>query len=141
MNGEKRFDLTGTHTPDEIKSGAEKIICTMCGKPFDEWDVMLGDNRYDIFVNYGSKYDLMRIRFNFCCECFDRVLDTIIPMCKIDPVADDDWWEHCVREANGRLVICREGVGEETGQEKQNENDETQTEISESPSERDSGDA
>ena len=63
---------------DKRNSETEKITCTMCGKQFDKWDMSLGDNRYDIFVNYPSKYDLKRLRFDFCCSCFDKVLDTII---------------------------------------------------------------
>lgn len=85
-----------------------KIKCTMCGKQFDIEDLYLGDNRYDIFVNYPSKYDLKRLQFNFCCDCFDKVLDTIIPMCKNDPVVDDDWWDHCLHTVGGRAYIFKD---------------------------------
>ena len=74
---------------------AGETVCTMCGKTFTEWDVNLGDNCYDIFVNYPSNHDCERIQLNLCVECFDRVLDLILPLCKFDPVVDDDWLEHC----------------------------------------------
>lgn len=67
------------------------IKCTMCGKKFDDEDIMLGDNTYDIYVNYPSKHDLERIKLNFCVDCFDKVLDMIIPLCKINPIVDEDW--------------------------------------------------
>ena len=77
--------------PKKEKPKIADIKCTMCGKKFDIWDISLGDNQYDIFVNYPSKHDLKRLKFNFCVNCFDKVLDTIIPMCKLNPVAEEDW--------------------------------------------------
>ena len=76
----------------------KEIKCTMCGKTFDEWDINLCDNRYDIFVNYPSVHDMERIQFNFCVDCFDRVLDILIPMCKINPIVEDDWWSHVTND-------------------------------------------
>lgn len=83
-----------------------KIKCTMCGRPFNDWDLSLGDNRYDIFVGYPSKHDLERIKFDFCVECFDKVIDTLIPMCKLDPVIEDDWSENHIEIINGMPYIC-----------------------------------
>ena len=83
-------EYLNTHSLKEVEEKAAEIKCTMCGKPFDSIDVFLGDNRYDLWVGYGSVHDDERIKFNFCCECFDKVLDTIIPMCKIDPIVDYD---------------------------------------------------
>ena len=45
---------------------AGETVCTMCGKAFTEWDVNLGDNCYDIFVNYPSNHDCERIQLNLC---------------------------------------------------------------------------
>ena len=45
----------------------------------------LGDNRFYVHVGYGSKYDESIINFNLCCDCYDKVIDMILPMCKIDP--------------------------------------------------------
>ena len=89
-----------------------KTLCTMCGKPFDKWDMSLGDNRYDIFVNYPSKYDLKRLHFDFCCSCFDKVLDTIIQMCQNNPVEDENWWDHCLHSIDGKAHICRNPIKE-----------------------------
>jgi len=83
-------------TREDIEKEAAKITCTMCKKSFTLFDYYHGDNRFDLFMNYGSKYDLKRLKFNFCIECFDKVLDMIIPMCKMNPEVDDDWTEHCV---------------------------------------------
>lgn len=69
--------------------------CTMCGKKFTEADLSFRGNRHDIFVGYHSRYDLKRLQLNLCVDCFDRVLDMLIPMCRLDPVTDDDWVEHC----------------------------------------------
>ena len=83
---------------DVIEASTENdypIICTMCGKEFDESDRNFGDNCYDIFVNYPSKYDCCRVQLDLCVDCFDIVLDVLIPMCKTNPIVDDDWLEHC----------------------------------------------
>lgn len=105
MNGKELNEFIRNHTKEEIRAEASKIKCTMCGKAFDEWDLLLGDNRYDIFINYPSKHDLERIQFNFCCDCFDRVLDTVILMCKNNPVVDKDWSEHCLINKGNQWVI------------------------------------
>lgn len=62
-------------------------------------DIYLGENQYDIFVNCPSNHDLKRLKFNFCVNCFDKVLDTIIPMCKLNPVAEEDLLD-AIRENN-----------------------------------------
>ncbi len=66
---------------------------------------MMGDNCYDIFVNYPSSHDCKRVQLNLCSDCFDKVFDTIVPLCKINPVVDDDWLEHCVSREDGHMVI------------------------------------
>lgn len=86
-----------------MKIDKSKLSCTMCGKKFDELDIDLSYNILDYFCSYGSKYDGERIRFNLCVDCFDKVLDTIIPMCKINPIVEDDWFRSCC----GDTVIYR----------------------------------
>ena len=104
MNDKEWDAFVRNHTEEEINAEAAKIKCTMCGKPFDEWDIYLGNNRYDLFVGFGSRHDEERIQFDFCSDCFDRVLDMLIPMCKINPIVDDDYMTHCLRKTDG--VIC-----------------------------------
>lgn len=110
MNEREWIDFIRDHTADKIKEAAKRIKCTMCGKPFSLWDMNLGDNRYDIFVNYPSSHDGERLQFNFCTTCFDKVLDTIIPMCRMNPVVDDDWLSHCIVRNNNKQYI-NEGLG------------------------------
>lgn len=62
MNGKEVGEFIRNHTKEEIRADVAKIKCTMCRKAFNEGDLLLGDNRYDIFVNYPSKYDPERIQ-------------------------------------------------------------------------------
>jgi hypothetical protein len=61
----------------------------MCGKEFDIWD------KQENFcfchrVGYGSRHDGDDIRLNLCCDCFDKVLDVIIPMCQESPIGEEE---------------------------------------------------
>ena len=62
-------------------------VCNMCGKTFDFWD-----NQekfcFEHYIGYGSKHDLERIRLNLCCDCFDKVINWILPQCKHDPMSE-----------------------------------------------------
>ncbi|MBE6618199.1 MAG: hypothetical protein E7626_00260 [Ruminococcaceae bacterium] len=69
--------------------GEEAKICNMCGKVFDFWDT--NENFcFDCYIGYGSSYDLQRLRLNLCCDCFDKVLDWMLPQCKINPMTEYD---------------------------------------------------
>ncbi len=72
------------HTPEvyDLKK------CTMCGKEFDLWDEQ-ENFCFDHHIGYGSKYDGDKVRLNLCCDCFDKVIDTIIPMCKESPIVEE----------------------------------------------------
>ena len=63
--------------------------CTMCGKTLDEWD-KYENYSADLHIGYGSKYDMSRLRFQLCCDCFDRILDMFVPLCKTNPLEDED---------------------------------------------------
>lgn len=65
----------------------EPTICNMCGKTFDEWDYQ-ENFCFDTHIGYGSRYDLNRLRLNLCIDCFDRVLDFILPQCKENPLSE-----------------------------------------------------
>lgn len=78
-----------------------KTICTMCGREFDEWDVDEALH-YTHFIGFGSKYDLHIFEANLCCECFDKILDTILPMFKNNPLSEYD-----IVCENGKLVTKR----------------------------------
>lgn len=63
-----------------------KTVCNFCGNDFDEWDEQEGFG-FDYHVGYGSGYDLMRVKCDLCCACFDKMMDEyIIPNCKISPL-------------------------------------------------------
>ena len=55
--------------------------CTICDKPFDLMDEQLGIV-VDKVVPYGSVHDGERMKLHLCCDCFDKVVDLINPMCK-----------------------------------------------------------
>lgn len=61
--------------------------CTMCGNDFDMWDEQ-ESFCFDHIVGYGSAHDGEKIHINLCCDCFDKILDNIIPKCKINPIID-----------------------------------------------------
>lgn len=57
--------------------------CNMCGKDFSPVDYQ-EDFCFDRVIGYGSKYDEMHIKFNLCCDCFDKTIDIITPYFKED---------------------------------------------------------
>ena len=65
----------------------EPTTCNMCGKVFDEWDYQ-ENFCFDYHIGYGSKYDLNRLKLNLCIDCFDKVLDFILPQCKTNPLEE-----------------------------------------------------
>lgn len=71
----------------EYLTDFEPTICNMCGKTFDEWDYQ-ENFCFDTHIGYGSRYDLNRLRLNLCIDCFDKVLDFILPQCKENPLSE-----------------------------------------------------
>lgn len=39
-------------------------------------------------VGYGSVHDGEQIELDLCCDCFDKIMDMLIPRCKISPIKD-----------------------------------------------------
>ena len=67
-------------------------ICSMCGKKFDMWDEQ-EDFCFVRHIGYGSKYDMMGLYLNLCCDCFDKIADWFLPLCVNDPLVDEqDCW-------------------------------------------------
>lgn len=95
----EEFEILGKRiTVQEIPDGSkhyeylidfEPTRCNMCGKLFDEWDYQEKFS-FKSYIGYGSKYDLNKIDLNLCCSCFDKVMDFIIPQCKIIPLEEYD---------------------------------------------------
>ena len=68
----------GAHEP--IETGA--AYCNLCGKVLDDFD--LQENiAMDRVVGFGSKYDLSRLKFRLCLDCFDRAIDYLAAECVI----------------------------------------------------------
>lgn len=63
-----------------------KTICNLCGNEFNEWDEL---ENFGIHtrVGYGSKFDGNDIELDLCCNCFDKLIDRLLPECKINPIA------------------------------------------------------
>lgn len=62
----------------------KKIVCNMCGKAFDTWDLQEGFGFHSLYIGYGSKYDENSLDLDLCCECMDKIIDA----CMISPVND-----------------------------------------------------
>lgn len=62
-----------------------KTLCNLCGKEFDIWDEQ---EEFGIHTRpgYGSQYDGDDVDLDLCCRCFDRLMNKLIPMCKLDPL-------------------------------------------------------
>ena len=62
-------------------------VCNMCGKTFDIWDHQ-ENFCVDRCLGYGSAHDFEHIQLNLCCQCFDKVIDWILPQCKHNPMSE-----------------------------------------------------
>jgi hypothetical protein len=65
----------------------KKYICNICGKDFNMWDEQ---EKFSIHkhIGYGSKYDGDHIELDMCCDCFDSLIDYILPKCSISPIVE-----------------------------------------------------
>lgn len=63
-----------------------KIICNLCGKPFDE-----ADRHQHIAIytqlGYGSKYDGSFLALDICNSCMDSLIDR----CAVNPLEEGLW--------------------------------------------------
>jgi hypothetical protein len=87
MDNDEWSAFLKTHGKSETDKAASAIKCTMCGKPFDMWGIFVSNNRFDFYIGFGSTnhcYD--RFQCDLCIDCFDKVIDMIIPMCKTNPI-------------------------------------------------------
>ena len=84
--------------------------CNMCGKSFDMWDDYANFGMsYEI--GYGSKHDGESLDLDLCCDCFDRVMDIITPMCKLPPwresASENDEYIHTKeKEERSTSLLC-----------------------------------
>lgn len=62
-------------------------ICDICGRNFDDWDLQENHHHYYSF-GYGSiRHDLESIEFDVCAECFDKLIDAILPLFPKSPMS------------------------------------------------------
>lgn len=82
--------------------------CSMCGKKFDMWDEQ-EDFCFVRHIGYGSKYDMMGLYLNLCCDCFDKIADWFLPLCVNDPLVDEqDCWRSCSSGVDDALFFHKQ---------------------------------
>lgn len=82
--------------------------CSMCGKTFDMWDEQ-DDFCFVRHIGYGSKYDMMGLYLNLCCDCFDKIADWFLPLCVNDPLVDEqDCWRACSSGVDDALFFHKQ---------------------------------
>ena len=69
----------------KIGDMSTEFICTMCSKMLDEIDEEQ-DFHFKQWIGYGSKSDMNIFEARLCCDCFDKILDTVLPMFKSNPL-------------------------------------------------------
>jgi len=57
------------------------MICNMCGKNLDIFDMQSGLTMFKT-LGYGSVHDGSKIKLRLCCDCTDKIADS----CKISPI-------------------------------------------------------
>ena len=75
------------YVPNKKRLITVKVACDENGKAFDSYDYH-HDLCFDKCMGYGSTHDLERVRLNLCCDCFDKILDWVLPQCKINPITN-----------------------------------------------------
>ena len=76
--------FNGMSMEDTDKEAGKAFHCTLCGKPFDFWDVQEGLG-FKYWMGFGSKYDGEHIKMSLCIQCFDRLIDALAPKCVESP--------------------------------------------------------
>ena len=79
-------------TFEEAVEKAKKLKCSACGKTFDVWDY-IEDFSFDKWIGYGSKHDEQHIEFRLCCDCFDKIFDSIKHKIKYIKIEEYDAFE------------------------------------------------
>ena len=86
--------------------------CSMCGKKFDMWDEQ--ENFCFVrHIGYGSKYDMMGLYLNLCCDCFDKIADWFLPLCVQNPLRDEeDCWHAFSPGVSDALFFHKQLLGQ-----------------------------
>ena len=62
--------------------------CTKCGKYFMVYDAQEKFTIDTGIIGFGSQYDECSIKIDLCVDCFDELMQKLIPRCKENPVTD-----------------------------------------------------
>lgn len=62
------------------------LVCNMCGKEDKMYSGV--SHVVDGKIRRDSQYAGEYFDLDLCCECFDKVVDWIIPQCKHNPITD-----------------------------------------------------
>lgn len=60
-----------------------KVICNCCGK-----EIGSAAFHMDKMMPYGSEHDGDLFTLDLCANCMDKLVETIRPLCKIDPLTE-----------------------------------------------------
>lgn len=60
-----------------------KVICNCCGKEISSVAFHM-----DEIMPYGSEHDGDLFTLDLCANCMDKLVETIRPLCKIDPLTE-----------------------------------------------------
>lgn len=52
--------------------------CDLCGRDFDDLDEQENFGFHYNHIGYGSHYDGCSINIDFCCDCFDRLMQNYV---------------------------------------------------------------
>ena len=63
------------------------LKCDICGKELDIYDI---GNEISNGFNYGSKYDGNFIDIELCTNCYDKIIDKILPLFNNNPMKNYD---------------------------------------------------
>lgn len=64
--------------------------CTKCGNYFMLFDAQENFRIDTGIIGYGSQYDECSIKIDLCTDCFDELMQTLIPDCIENPVSYPD---------------------------------------------------
>ena len=118
------FKKTRFMSSEDTAKEAAKFHCTVCGAPFDEWDVQESLD-LDYWMGYGSRYNGGHFQVSFCINCFDKFLDGLREKGKESPVVriedlDDEYGPEDINafsEADVNEILGRDEVENESEEE------------------------
>ena len=102
----------------ELEYKAANTTCTMCGKQFTFLDSQEGFG-FNYTCGHGTKFEDRHIKIDLCCECFDEVMDFVIPMCMENPIISTEahYVGELTHESEDRLIRLEKVLNKEKANE------------------------